>query len=119
MAKRDKLLDTLKLRFDYYSAQTIHKDIVSALGLEGELDAASIERVIAYLGEKVPGSESVVEALSPTAPAPEAAVEVATEAATEVVEAPAEDAPAAEAPEAEAPADGGGDDKKGKKGKKK
>jgi len=118
MAKRDKLLDSLKLRYDYYSAQSLHKDIVSTLGLEGELDAAAIARVVAYLAEKVPGSEKVIAVLEASAapaaaePAPEPAAEPAAEPAPEA-------APAEEAPAEESPAEDAGDDKKAKKGKKK
>jgi len=111
MLSKDKLLDVLKIRFDYYAAQAVFADVVSSLGLKdvADLGAAELEKVAAYLAEKVPGSARIVEHLKGllAGPAPaKAPAEEAPPAAAEEA-APAEEAAAAE--EAPAPK------KKGKK----
>ena len=114
MLKREKLLDLLKTRFDYYAAQAVYNEIVGAVGGADPLDSAALKGAAAFLAAKVPGTAALVERLN--ALAAESAASVAP------IEAPvaAPEAPAA-APEtpAEAPAEVPAADEGAKKKKKK
>lgn len=114
MLKRDKLLDILKTRFDYYAAQAVYNELVSTLELRDveKLDDATVENVCAFLAKKVPGTKELIERLSALVKAPAAAAEPVAEPVAEAApEAAAEEAPAEPAAE-EAPADDGKKKKK-------
>jgi hypothetical protein len=101
MLSKDKLLDLLKIRFDYYAAQAVFADVVSSLGLKdvADLGAAELEKVAGYLAEKVPGTGRIVEQLKgllggaapAKAPAEEPAPAAGEEAAPAAEEAAAEE----------------------------
>lgn len=103
MLKREKLLDILKSRFDYYAAQAVYNELVSSAGLGDVdvLDAAALRGVTTYLAEKIPGTKALVERLNALAAE-----------ATEPKAAPVADAPAAEAAPEAAVADDGKKKKK-------
>jgi len=108
MLKREKLLDILKTRFDYYAAQAVYNDLIALVGRDVDaLDASAIQAVTDFLSEKVPGTAALVEKLkgfAAEAPAPAPVAEPVPE--------PAPEAPAAEEAPVEAPAKDTGKKKK-------
>jgi small subunit ribosomal protein S2 len=119
MLKREKLLDLLKTRFDYYAATAVYNELVSTFELRDvdKLDDAAVQKICAFLGEKLPGTQGLIERLSAFVAAPAAEAPAAEAPAAEApAEAPAEaapaEAPAEAAPVEEAPADDGKKKKK-------
>ena len=114
MLKREKLLDILKTRFDYYAAQAVFNEVVATVGLRDveTLDAAAVKGVTAYL-EKLSGTRELIERLAAFAATP--APVVAAEPAPVAPEAPAaEPAPVADDTPPEAAPDDGAKKKKKK-----
>jgi hypothetical protein len=85
LMNRDTLLAILKGRFDYYSAQAVTNELLSALDMKDwtDFNDEALAQITSYLEDKVPGSEGLIARINaaavPAAPAEKPAEEPAPE----------------------------------------